>query len=493
MVKKLKKEVKKKKSVKVKVKEEVKNDISSFLSDYMLKQADIVEKEENLASDINDSYRLPTSLLVLNILMDGGISPTWYSVAGEEQSSKSACALTCAKACADKGVPLIYYMDAEAAVKKKFVCSIFGVDDVSKIFGKRDEKGNYLTRPLVRYSPENRLEKVFGVLKKVLLRLPDKMYNASTGKWYYVFDRTAKAKKQISAMNLKDFDKKLYQLTGSYWFEAPDDTLQFFGVIDSLVALVPSEAEEDEDKVTQRIANLALPLSTMIPQLKGLLKRKHASIFVVNQMRDKPMVMFGPKEGEPGGRAAKFFSDFRLKFTPRVPNGSEEFVKSKTKATCIEEPSVEGNGTDRYMLKSIDVIKSKTSEAGDKTFVRVWVKDFEGKPRGYDPVYDAWRALVDLRLVSGSIKRSFKVNLPGVEDINFDWLMFKYCILIEVKKSKTLWLDFCKKYKPKFSKPLKIRKQLADLIAKGNLEKYKNKASEVEADVEPSLDDAEEL
>ena len=69
--------------------------------------------------------------------------------------------------------------------------------------------------------------------------------------------------------------------------------------------------------------------------------------------------------------------------------------------------------------------------------------------------------------------------------------MFKLCILIEVKKSKELWKKLQTEYKVKFTKPLKIRKALSDIIKAGNLEQYMNRKSNEEAETALSLDDDE--
>lgn len=469
-------------------------DMNAFLRNYMVKAADRVEKEENLSSSLNDSYRLQVSnLLVFSILLDGGLNSCWMSVSGEEGSSKSACALTCVKAAYEAGVPLIYYHDAENAVKKKFAASVFNVKDVKDVFGHRDEKGNYTSIPLVRYSWDNRLETVFKVIRKNLLRLPDKQFNESTGKWYYVFDRTKEAKKQIAEMGLKDHDKKLYSITGSYWFEAQDDTLQYFGVIDSLPALVPTVAQDDEESENKKIAYLAGPLSRHIPMVKGLLKRKHAAILVVNQLRDKIAITrsFGPNKSEPGGNAAKFFSEFRLQFTPVWP--PEHFTKNKKMSEQCIEPSVEGSGNDLYMFKRMKVTKTKTSAVGAVTYARMWVKDCNGNPRGYDPVFDTYQSLSDLGLLEGKHHRTFKVLLPKLDQYEFDWETFKYCILIETNKSKQLWKKFLAGpgKKLQLTKPLKIRAALQALIAKGNLDKYTVKAAPVDTDEPIDIDDDE--
>lgn len=480
------------KVIKTKKVEETKPQVSTdFLADYFLGAVDKVEKEEQLTTSVNDSYRLPTGLLAFDVLLDGGLNASWFQISGQEASFKSGCALNCAKTCYEAGVPVVYYFDAENAVKKKFMCSIFNTDTQEEVIGKRDEKGNWLVRPKIRYSIDNSLEKVFITMKKTLLRLPDKMQDNITGKWYYVFGKDKDSQKQMSEMGFTGTgDAKLHKITGKYWFEAPNDTLQAFFVIDSLPALVPQEASEDEDKVGQRIAYLAGPLSGFVPQVKGLLKRKHSAIFIVNQMRDKPMVMFGDPQSEPGGNAVKFFSEFRLRFVPiAVPQGWD---RKKESSNICQEKSVEGNGYDYYMFKKMRVVKTKTSAVGATSMCRVWIKDKDGNPRSYDPVFDAWQTLNDLHLVSGSRNgaRGFKIHIKGMEDISFDWEMFKYCILIETKKSKALWERFKAKYNPEFTKPLKIRKHLMDLIAKGNLDKYsvkEDESSETEVNLEEDI------
>jgi hypothetical protein len=50
-------------------------------------------------------------------------------------------------------------------------------------------------------------------------------------------------------------------------------------------------------------------------QIQAKLGRKNASMFVINQVREKPGVMYGSPEYEPGGAAVKFYPSLKIKIT----------------------------------------------------------------------------------------------------------------------------------------------------------------------------------
>jgi recombination protein RecA len=82
-------------------------------------------------------------------------------------------------------------------------------------------------------------------------------------------------------------------------------------VVDSLAALLPKEQLEG-DYGERSIGALARALAVNMPKFQtALLETKTACVFV-NQIRDLIGVMFGEKEGTPGGRAKNFYFSSRV-------------------------------------------------------------------------------------------------------------------------------------------------------------------------------------
>lgn len=82
-------------------------------------------------------------------------------------------------------------------------------------------------------------------------------------------------------------------------------------IIDSAAALTP-KAVLDGDITDNHIAALARLLSKGLAQLKGAAAKGKTAVIFINQLRMKPGVMFGNPEDTPGGRALKFYADYRV-------------------------------------------------------------------------------------------------------------------------------------------------------------------------------------
>ena len=149
----------------------------------------------------------------------------------------------------------------------------------------------------------------------------------------------------------------------------------------------------------------------------------------VNQLRDVPMAMFGPKEQQPGGNALKFYSDARLKMTSR----SSVFGN---KGLMEKEPSVNYKGRDKYRYVRVTTDKNKLSIPDLKTWIRIWVKDPKGQAHGFDPVFDSFYFMKQTSLLTSTeTKKQIKMSLEplGIKGWpskkSLDWLEFKTLIL----------------------------------------------------------------
>ena len=82
-------------------------------------------------------------------------------------------------------------------------------------------------------------------------------------------------------------------------------------IIDSVASLIP-KAELEGEITDHNIAGIARMLGKSTKQLRAAITKSRCVVLFINQLRDKPGVMFGNPEVTPGGRAVKFASDFRV-------------------------------------------------------------------------------------------------------------------------------------------------------------------------------------
>lgn len=82
-------------------------------------------------------------------------------------------------------------------------------------------------------------------------------------------------------------------------------------IVDSIASLTP-KAELEGELTDHNIAGLARLMGKSIKRIHTAASQtKTASIFI-NQLRDKPGVMFGNPETTPGGKAMKYAADYRI-------------------------------------------------------------------------------------------------------------------------------------------------------------------------------------
>jgi len=108
----------------------------------------------------------------------------------------------------------------------------------------------------------------------------------------------------------------------------PKDT-PFLGVWDSIPAM-ETEAEAKGDVGDNFMSPMARFLSQYLRKLVKLMRGRSAHVIFVNQIREKPGVMFGSPEYTPGGKALKFYASTRLrtKGVKRRDGGLEVIIKS---------------------------------------------------------------------------------------------------------------------------------------------------------------------
>lgn len=473
------------------VKEESSLNFDEIYSRYVSDIISDSEKAEGISNSLDDGFYIGTGLHVLDFILNGGIRSGWFTTIGLEQSGKSALAVKMLGALAKEKVPG-YYIDAENSLNTESACSIMNIKDISSVFGVRSPTGKgWEIPPVIRYTPENILETVFKFMKRILLSLPDKIYRQETKKWYLVFGREKDELAAMKTLGLKH-SQKLYSETGRYWCEVPDGKFQFAFFIDSLANLVTSEIGEEADGESKAMALDARAFSKYVKAVRGLLRRKHAVVIAINQLREKPAVMYGPATYEPGGNALKFATDCRNELSTRaVPQGWDAGkLESGTATTKFgEEPSVEGKGTDRYVYKYINNTKAKAGTPFRSGWCRLWISDFEGRRRGFDPVFDCFKYLeqtgqVTLKRVAGRKELAFIPNILKLDGQVMQWEDFKALIIAEVFDKPSVAEAALTKYKlecnPNFNDICSKQLQSGEIFEKMVTLKQEEKVSDTE-------------
>ena len=458
--KKILKEVEAATGVRSKIHSNIANEIDNML--------DGIEKDYSLSNTSMDTseHRLSTGSLELDIILGRGIVPGWYTVFGPEQSCKSTEATTIMGAALTTNVPIISYWDYEGSSSTDYITNILRIAGINMsiedIFGVRDPKTSHWTiKPRVRFYAEGVAEKFFDYLAKLERALPDKI--CVKDKWYLVYPGKVLNSQGKPVMNKAaiaivkdDYDKNYFRKTGKYRIAAEDDSLQALVIVDSYPAMLPEK--QDVDDPNNSIAMQARMFSDQIKRVKGKLKAKRIAVIGVNQLRKVPMAMYGPSESEPCGEALKFFSDCRLKFTPRALSGVPEV---KGKGMLEEEDSVTGEGVDTYRYIHVRAQKNKLSTPNLEGWMRLWITDCNGEGMGFDPVWDTFRYLRQTGQIVGK-RNGFKFNIKGKETKTLiSWMEFKTMVLGTSKQIKEVCADL------KFTKPFRVREFCRKQLASG--------------------------
>lgn len=396
------------------------DDLDAIEKDYALSGSSLGQSEK----------RLGTGMLTEDVIIGGGIAPGWYTFFGGEQSCKSTGANSIMIAALRTEVPVISMWDYEGSSSPEYIEGIMQVNGVKmpieQVFGIRDQKtAKWVVPPRVRYYAEGIAEKFFDYVAKLERTLPDKIMMGD--QWYYVYESKnaeGKTHKKNAEIVGKRYDEIYYKKTGKYRIPAKDGNLQALLILDSLPAMLPEK--QDVDDPGSAMAMQARMFSEQIKRVKGKLRSKRIAIIAVNQVRKAPMVMFGNPEYEPCGEAPKFYSDVRLRMSPRVLNAAPGITD---KGMILEEKSVTGKGTDKYRIIHIRAHKNKLSVPNMEGWLRLWIEDAGGVARGFDPVWDTWRYLVDSGQCTGK-RNGIKITIKGKETKKaMTWLEFKMLIL----------------------------------------------------------------
>ena len=284
-----------------------------------------------LVTDIRD--RLSTGLLVQDIVLSGGVlGGGWFTYFGQEQSAKSTNITQIITSALNTDVPILQWYDYEGSSDAKYINAIMkrmGIKgNADNIFGLKDtQTGEWLVKPRVRYYQPDNAEIFFDSIAKLLRTLPQiKMVG---DKQYYVFPD----EKNFRAMVGNKFDERLKKQTGMLYMPTERHIAhQALILVDSYPAMLPEKLDDDDQGAG--MAAQARMFSENIKKVKSKMKSRKVTIIGVNQLRLKPMVMFGSPEYEPCGEALKLFSDVRIR------NSARAIPWSGMKGSIEEEKSI---------------------------------------------------------------------------------------------------------------------------------------------------------
>ena len=151
--------------------------------------------------------------------------------------------------------------------------------------------------------------------------------------------------------------------------------------------------------------------------------------------------MYGDPSYEPCGESLKFFSDTRLRFTARALS-AVPYVKGK--GMMYDEPSVLGKKQkDEYRHIHVRGTKNKLGMPYMEGWLRLWIKDGNEEPRGFDPVWDNFMYLDSTGQVSHKSRTKILLKIKKHENSKpMDWMDFKMLIVGTKKQQK----EVCEKY-----------------------------------------------
>jgi len=351
---------------------------------------------------------ISTGSLTCDLIIGGGWpAGRWVTLFGPEASCKSTLLYHTLQDAIKQTSTITEFFDFEGSTDPTYLSKILNVD-LTSVFGVRKENGVWQIAPKCRYHQPDLGEVYFRYMHRILKVIPDKLQH--NGGWYYVYDEKPKT----------DFDPKLYKSTKRYWVPAPDGNAQIIWFIDSLPAMLTEKQDEKDEN--NEIGLQARMFSRYIPTVKSRLARKRCGIVAVNQIRMKPMCMFGSPEYEPCGEAPKFYSDIRL----QVRSCS---VPPPGKGPILEEPCWDGIGTDKYRYVKVSTRKNKCFSPFRSTLMRVWMEEKGDTGRGIDPVFDVYQYLVETGQVT-VVKKAYIITLPGLwTQRPWSWIEFKELVL----------------------------------------------------------------
>ena len=321
-------------------------------------------------------YPISTGILAYDLKLGGGLAGGRVHVEyGGERSGKSSRCTTLLGTCViDEVLP--FFFDAETALDASYMDRILRNSvglTLKQLQGSIDANGEWVEPPLVRYYRENMGRKFFSLVHEMLNALPD-IEQDRNGQFWRV---TSNGKAAPTYEECSGYPQALF-------------------LEDSVAALNPSIKGDVMDE-SNTMAPHARLLSWGFPLVKGLLGQKNATLFMTNQIRQKPGVTMGSPDYCPGGPTFLHNNDMRAKTESRHPK-SEEFEIAKLGFVCktgdnfSTERSLDG-GVDKHHYQRIRIEKNKSYVSNKRVLMRT-IYERNGKPgHGICETYDLYQFL----------------------------------------------------------------------------------------------------
>lgn len=177
-----------------------------------------------------------------------------------------------------------------------------------------------------------------------------------------------------------------------------DSGLFDYVILDSVAGLL-SGAEDKADHGDKQIAQVATLMSTGLRKLTASISSSRTIAIFINQIREKPAVMFGSPETTPGGRSLKFHASYRLRIskTGQLKRGSNVIGHSMKIHVQKNKTSIPFKSTE------IDFYYEEQGELGSKDY----------KPVGFDIWSDTINTARELGIIKLGGSQYSYVNEDG--------------------------------------------------------------------------------
>jgi RecA/RadA recombinase len=335
--------------------------------------------------------------LMSDYVMGGGINACFSQLSGSEATGKSTLSLLAMASASKSDVPLVVFLDAEGSVS---------IDYAESMTGGSFDMAEAFSSERIRYYDGNIIEDVAAQLSGIIKKLPTKVWLPEDKTWAYAVPKGDKSfAAMLSAMEKAGMKPSKALSSGKSWVVPTDYTgIEAAIFVDSWASMIPRSMDETEGDLKGGMAINARTFAREIPRFSGMVRSKCVGLWSVNQLREKPGVMYGDPLVEPGGVTLKHASSMRARmFSRAVPQGLTRDPDAY--ALGIEPSATKAGGVDRYAYKQIINTKAKKGRPYLKGNMRVWVADADGKARGFCPVYDTMEFLKATGQLSGTTKK----------------------------------------------------------------------------------------
>ncbi len=315
---------------------------------------DKIEKDFGLLSSSldNKEKRISTGLLVLDLVAGRGlVAGGWYTILGAESSAKSTAAATMMANSLNSGVPILSMWDYEGSTEVTYLENIMKAQGIKipieEVFGVRDpDTSKYVIKPRVRMYFESVAERFFDFLARLERTLPDKVKIGDD--YYFVYPNT----KEMQSILKGEYDKGFFQKYNKFRIPAPDGLPQALLIVDSYPAMLPEGQDVDDPSAAMAIQ--ARMFSDQMKRVKGKMRVKRITVVGMNQLRERPAVMYGSPVYEPCGQAIRFYcmSGDTLLFTSKgiVPASICDTSHKIFGKDSVEQPNIFGKVGEKRMV-----------------------------------------------------------------------------------------------------------------------------------------------